>query len=366
MSRIFLAALAAASLSLGCENDSGIELLDGTGTEATGKIYNGSAPSAAEHDAVVALHQTARNGRSVYVSPFCSGTLIRGDVVVTAAHCVAGLSAKKVVVFVGDEASGNSSDDNYLLDHVYTVTEVWSHPSYSSSQLTDDIALLRLSSDAAAAEGVSPVAELPASEGFTSADVGVTNLNFAGFGVTESGSFGVKLQVDLVLGGLGCSVRGCPSGGDTATQISYSQPLIDGGPCSGDSGGPAFITRTSGTYVAGLTSYGDANCRIYGVSTRTDSYESEILAFSGDAPVDTGPVDTGPVDTGPVDTGPVDTGPVDTGSGGTCGDGVCGTGESCDGQSGTTECSDCDGKTNGKPSGRYCYVEGSCTGDGCP
>ncbi len=154
------------------------------------------------------------------------------------------------------------------------------------------VALLRLLVDAAAAEGVSAVPELPAAQGFTSADVGVTNLNFAGFGVTETGSSGTKLQVDLTLGGLGCSVSGCPDSGDSATQISYSQPLVDGGPCSGDSGGPAFIDRSGTTYMAGLTSYGDANCRIYGVSTRADAFEAEILAFAG--PVsDTGGGDTG-------------------------------------------------------------------------
>ena len=99
------------------------------------------------------------------------------------------------------------------------------------------VALLRLLVDAAAAEGVSAVPELPAAQGFTSADVGVTNLIFTGSGVTETGSSGT-------------------------------------------------------TYMAGLTSYGDANCRIYGVSTRADAFEAEILAFAG--PVsDTGGGDTG-------------------------------------------------------------------------
>jgi len=334
------------ALLLSCAND-GTLILEGAGDAVEHKIYGGSAPHAAEHDAVVALHQLARGGKSVYVSPFCTGTLIRGDVVLTAAHCLSGKSANKVAIFVGDEASTDPADSNYIWDHLYSVSELQYHSGYNSGSLINDIGIMRLDVDAASAEAVTPVPELPASVGFTSADVGVTNLNFAGFGETETGSSGVLLQVDGTLGGLGCSVSGCPSGGDTATQISYSQPTS--GPCFGDSGGPAFVDRSGTVYVGGLTSYGDSGCAVYGVSTRTDAYESWIGDFA-----DPGGGDTGST----ADTGT---------SSGDCGDGVCGTGESCDGRDGTSSCSaDCDGVTKGKPTNRYCYVEGTCEGPGCP
>jgi secreted trypsin-like serine protease len=288
MTRLLL--IAAGTLALtACSSE--LEVLEGSGDSPAAKIYNGTAPTGPEHEATVALHQLAKGGRSVYVQPFCSGTLIRGDVVLTAAHCMSGKSASKVAVFVGDEASTDPASSTYIWDHLYRASEASSHSGYSSVTLLNDIAILRLSSDAAGAEGVTPVPELPESLALSNADVGI-NLNFAGFGVTEVGSSGTKLQVDLPLGSMGCQVSGCPSSGNSSTQISYLQPSTDGGPCSGDSGGPAFVDRGGVTYLAGLTSYGDAGCTIYGVSTHTAPFETWIADFA-DPTADTGTSDSG-------------------------------------------------------------------------
>lgn len=260
-----------------------VEVLPGTGQvgEASRPIYNGSVANQPFHGAVVSLHRLASG--SVYVSPFCSGTLIKSDVVLTAAHCLTTVKGKKVkvtapsavAVYVGNQPALD------ILSHLYLVQEVKVHSAYNDRSITNDIALIRLQN--AVTEPVTPVPYLPASLGFTSADIGAS-LNFAGFGETETGSSGVKLQMDLPLGGLGCSVSGCPSAGDAATQISYAQPLTVGGPCSGDSGGPAFISRNGTTYVGGITSYGDSNCTIYGVSTRTDAFDAWISAFTNPPP----------------------------------------------------------------------------------
>jgi len=344
-----------------------IQVIDGAGDlgEADFKIYGGSGPDAPEHDAVVALHQLSSDGTSVYVSPFCTGTLIEGDVVLTAAHCLdtAGgggprfrtLDPSQLAIYVGDDPEVD------ILDHLYLVSETLINPSYNRRALRDDIALVRLSG--AVTEALSPVAGLPSAEGFTSGDAGAT-LNFAGFGEAEDGSSSVKLQVDGVLGGLGCAVPGC-SGGDAATQISYSQSA-GAGPCFGDSGGPAFLDRSGTPYVAGITSYGDSGCAIYGVSTRVDAFESWIGDFTGSGSGDGGSGDGGSGDGGDGDGGSGDGGSGDGGAA-TCGDGVCDPDESCDGRDATAECpDDCPGKTNGRPSGRYCYVGDTCEGAGCP
>ncbi len=272
--------LLAAALTLnlvGC-GDQSMEAIPGAGSlgETARPIYGGSPPDQEMHKAVVSLHQVV-NGTQVYVSPFCTGTLIKGDVVLTAAHCLTTTKGKKVkamaptalAVYVGD----NPSTD--LLQHLYLVQELKVHSQYNASKITNDIALIRLNN--AVTEPVTPVPALPTSLGLTSADIGAT-VNFAGFGDTEKGTSGVKLQADGTIAGLGCTVEGCPDGGVAATQFSYAQP--NSGPCFGDSGGPAFLYRSGAPYVAGITSYGDSYCTVYGVSTRTDAFDSWISAFA--------------------------------------------------------------------------------------
>lgn len=246
-------------------------------------IYGGSAPDEPMHAAVVSLHRAEGSVvRDKHI--FCSGTLIASDVVVTAAHCLDTASGwnptfetrppSTVVVYVGNGPTTSAPSSAFL-----RVTETRIHHDFDRLRLRNDIALMRL---AAPVAGVTPVPTLPASLGFTSADVGTTVLNFAGFGETETGTYDVKLQADGVLGGLGCTVTGCTSSGDALTQISYSQS--ESGPCFGDSGGPAFVVRGGTAYVGGLTSYGDSGCTVFGVSTRTDPFEAWVRGFTGSAP----------------------------------------------------------------------------------
>lgn len=237
------------------------------------KIFGGSAPTDAHHDAVVALHEVTRRG--VYVDPICTGTLIGEDWVLTAAHCVtssrgAAVSASSLGIYVGDDPSVD------LASHFYTVSRVIVHRSYSTRTMYNDIALLELTSPITE---VDPIPYLPSALALSRSDIG-SPLNFAGFGYDETWSYGEKLQVDQDLGGFGCAVAGCSGAGSSALQISYVQ-TGGVGPCSGDSGGPAFIERSGDWYVAGITSYGDANCTRYGVSTRVDAFATWINRQTG-------------------------------------------------------------------------------------
>lgn len=251
----------------------GVGFEDYEDLEIAPAIYYGSAATGAQHGAVVSLHYLS--GPYIYEDPFCTGTLIANNIVLTAAHCLdvarrtatnfTEMRTSEVAIYVG------SNPYNDLLSHTYTVRRLDINPTYKRKQNRNDIALIELSR--AITENVAPVPHLPANVGWSANDFGDW-FNTAGFGLDERNRFGVKLQTDVPVVGFGCAHWACPSSGYSTSQISYSQE--DGGPCSGDSGGPLFVNRSGQWYVGGVTSYGDYYCEYYGVSTRVDAFQSWI------------------------------------------------------------------------------------------
>ena len=151
------------------------------------RIINGSPTdeTVAEYAATVALHSRFGGG-SVSTTPFCSGTLISADVVLTAGHCcdesrgglrVNPLEPGDVAVYFGD---GPALMDNTLNGEFYAVSEVSIHPNYDPRSITNDLCLLRLSTPSS----TKPVPHLPADLGLSNADAG-TLLDFVGFGYSD-------------------------------------------------------------------------------------------------------------------------------------------------------------------------------------
>ncbi|MDY0000069.1 MAG: trypsin-like serine protease [Polyangia bacterium] len=231
-------------------------------------IINGTADTSAAHMAVVALVPPQGSG---YVGMHCTGTLITPTVVLTAGHCTEGYSVGGFDIFFGN---------NVWQSGTYrSVSEMQRHPDYGGQQNpVADIALVRLSS--AAPSGVTPIPYLPSSLGLSSADEGGAVV-FSGFGQTENDTSGVKMTVTGTIGKVCPGPSGCNYGGAWVVANAMGYPQTPGGPCSGDSGGPAFVTRGGQEYVAGVTSYGDEYCAQYGVSTMPQGYESWILSFTG-------------------------------------------------------------------------------------
>ncbi len=182
---------------------------------------------------------------------FCTGTVIGPRKVVTAAHCLDGISAGSIRFTLGANVSQPTA--------VLRVASVQKHPSYDAYNIRNDIGVLTLSQDA-------PVEPMPVVTAMDSSWVG-RDLFFVGYGVsngyTQTGA-GIKRAVWMKISRV------------DATTFRYDEPKKN--TCSGDSGGPAFYRDAQGNFfVAGVTSYGDERCVVYGVDTRIDTY----LSFLG-------------------------------------------------------------------------------------
>jgi len=224
-------------------------------------IINGTPDTSSAHQAVVYLQMNWSG---------CTGTLIANRVVLTAAHCVSGVSNSGIDVGFGDDQWSMTWRG---------VSNKWIHPQYDSEYTQYDIALVRLSSNAPV--GVTPIPNLPERFELEPNDIGI-QLEFVGFGETEYGSSGTKLKATGYLGWLCLMSSGCVAGDYVANPKTICYDQNPGGPCHGDSGGPAFVMRSGTEYVAGITSYGiNDNCTLFGCSSKVDEYEQDILDFIG-------------------------------------------------------------------------------------
>lgn len=210
---------------------------ESTPGENRASIVGGTATSA--FPAVGAL---TKNG-----SPFCSGTLIAPRKVATAAHCLSGMSVSGMRFAFGPNAFSPTSS--------IAIVAIQPHPQYDSQQITNDIGVATLASDA-------PVAPVPLNTSMDQSWVG-KGLTFVGYGVTNGNTqtgVGTKRQVTIPISQVG------------ATQFAYQ--TAGKNTCNGDSGGPAFATINNQLYLVGTTSYGDVGCTQYGVDTRVDAFQS--------------------------------------------------------------------------------------------
>lgn len=224
-------------MMLACAPDSSIPESDEETEEIRDDIVGGQATS--DFAAVGALTR--------FGGTHCTGTLIGPRKVVTAAHCVKGVSASSLKFVLGPSLSS--------AQHVLNVASVQAHPNYNANQLTNDIGIVTLSQDAP----VAPMGVLPAMDaswvGRELIFVGYGNSN----GVSQTGA-GTKRMVRMNITQV------------SSTTFRYQQPGKN--TCNGDSGGPAFADVNGQRLVAGVTSWGDANCTQFGVDTRTDTYKT--------------------------------------------------------------------------------------------
>jgi hypothetical protein len=230
-------------------------------------IINGTPDTSEAHLGVIFLLVRSSSG-----AWSCSGTLIRPDAVLSAGHCVVGnggvIQPQEATVYFGNAVGAMTSRP---------VSAVYAHPGYQDTvPVPNDISILLLGEPAPA--WARPIPPLPNSLRLTKADEGA-DIEYVGFGLDENGNSGRKLHVwgkiTVVCDKAGV---GCPGG---MVPGSFCAQMQQGGTCSGDSGGPAFITREGVEYVAGITSYGDWNCSTFGCSTSADAHQDFIDEIVG-------------------------------------------------------------------------------------
>lgn len=189
-------------------------------------------------------------------NPFCTATLVRPDIVVTAAHCLTELEGQPIQMYFGPNA--NDLDTGSVVGvEAYRV-----HPSYAQDEEAD-IAIMRLS------EAVD-IAPIPFNSEPLAAGVEGDQARFIGFGTwgynnPQGDGAGIKRSVDVTITEI------------SANWFRYSEN--GKGTCHGDSGGPALLDIGGVERLIGVTSWGDENCEEFGVNTRTDTYHAFLDGF---------------------------------------------------------------------------------------
>ena len=237
--------------------------------EETSKILGGVQAAPGAWPWIAALLYA--NDSNVFSAQFCSGVLIDKSWVLTAAHCVQGMSAQGIQVAVG------AWDLTAFTGSRTPVKSIRIHPQFSSTSLYNDIALVELGVPSA----IQPIA-LFSGESVDKTPPSLLGklVTVLGWGLADTATSwyypAILRQVSL------------PVVADSSCNDIYSNPVLPSqfcagyyegkDACEGDSGGPAVV-QVDGRWVhAGIVSAG-VSCQLYygwyGKYTRTSAH----LAF---------------------------------------------------------------------------------------
>lgn len=204
----------------------------------------------------------------------CGGTLISNDYILTAAHCFDGRN-DPTVVRLGDLDISTTSEVRH---QDISIGRVIKHPSFDSTTLKNDIALVRMSSPVIFRTGLRPACLPDKYRGFPLQRLNIrpTIIGWGSTGDDLPTSTTLKeAQVPLE------TVANCDRKYRPVNNINIGNTQICAGfgstdTCNGDSGGPMLSAELDdGKWsVIGITSFGVkcADERFPGVYTRVDQY----------------------------------------------------------------------------------------------
>ena len=175
---------------------------------------------------------------------WCGGSLVRDKWVITAAHCVEGVSENSLQVKIGLHNVNSTSGAV-----TRNVSDIIVHPQYSSWSLDNDYALLELSSPVTTFEPIQLITE-------NSHDDEPVMATTMGWGATYEGDWNGStylMEVDVPID------ESCGNIGNQVTNNMVCAGDNNGGEdsCQGDSGGPLIMTNDEGEYeLIGVVSWG--------------------------------------------------------------------------------------------------------------
>ena len=214
------------------------------------RIVGGQETEVNEYPWQVGLANTGSNW------PWCGGTVINKQWVMTAAHCTSGKSPSSIQVLL--RKHNLHSDSNQIRAD---VVQIVNHPSYNSgTQLSHDFSLLKLSSPLDFTDNRVAPACLPSGGDFVDVPAIVS-----GWGTTSSGGSQPNALRDVTVETM--SNAECKGDyGQSKIDASMICADVDAGgkdSCQGDSGGP-LVTDVGGRYnLIGVVSWG-YGCAVQG------------------------------------------------------------------------------------------------------
>lgn len=242
-------------------------------TSSRAVVFGTEIPNASEVAPWVAQiwYSETANSQPEFI---CSGSLIKADIILTAAHC----NFDKGFYWVRLKSDTMDSDQP-----LREVAGVWRNERYSPKTITNDMGLLKLT------EPVTDVRPITLPTSAMSAKIlALKKFQILGWGVDQNNVLAKFLRVATLENQDAAARRAYGNSYNQATMLGVghyiSAERVYAGGCHGDSGGPLLGNIGGTNYLVGLTSWGSAQGCDKGkptIFTRLSYYLSDITRGIG-------------------------------------------------------------------------------------